>query len=345
MQPPEWELALYQGSNSLALLQFGRPATNDPAQLYARRFGQPTIVAVASNLLSAWRDPVSDFRDPNLLTLTEPVDLIDVRATESFSIERQTNNSWRVMPQNFSADPGLVKNLLSTLSAMPIVQFVKDAVTEPDLPGYGLAAPSRQFILKAAPAQSNATNAVVLADLSFGTNQEDKVFVRRADESFVYAVERAAVEHLPSASCQFRDRHIWDVAPASVASITIRQNGKVRQIVRRAEYEWSLGPGSQGIIDPLPIEETVKGLCQLDATEWMARGEKSPARFGFETNRLQITLQLKNNEQRALEFGGEAIPGFPYTCVTLDGEPWICRVSLALCRDVLLYLTIPPGSP
>jgi len=345
LQPPEWELALGHGTNNLALLQFGKAATNDPAQVYARRIGQPAIVAVASNLLAAWRDPANDFRDPHLLTLTEPVDLIEVKAADAFSLQRQTNNSWRVLPQNFPADPALVKNLLSVLSGMPIVQFVKDAVTEPDLPVYGLAAPDRRFILKSFAPGTAETNSTILADLSFGTNQANKVFVRRADESFVYAVERDDVDHLPSASCQMRERHIWNLSPAAVASVTIRQNGKARQIIRKGDYEWSLGPGSQGIIDPLPIEETVKGLCQLEATEWMGRGDKCPARFGFETNRLQIVLQMKNNEQMALEFGGEAIPGFPYTSVVLDGEPWVCRISLALCRDVLLYLTIPAGSP
>ena len=34
---------------------------------------------------------------------------------------------------------------------MEIVQFVKDVVTEPDLPGYGLAVPSVQYQLEFAP--------------------------------------------------------------------------------------------------------------------------------------------------------------------------------------------------
>jgi hypothetical protein len=344
LQPPEWELGLSEGTNRLTVLQFGRPATNDASQIYARRFGQTTIVAVSSNLLASWRDPVNEFRDTHLLTLTEPVDTIEVHAQDTFSIQRQTNNTWRVLPQNFPADSGLVKNLLSILSGMPIVQFVKDAVTEPDLPVYGLSMPSRQFILRLAPAAS-ATNSAIFADLSFGTNQENKVFVRRTDESFVYAVELEEVERLPSASCQLRERRIWNYSIGTLVSVTIRQNGKIRQIIRKGEYQWSLAPGSQGIIDPLPIEETVKGLCQLEATEWLARGEKSQVRYGFETNRLQIALQFKDNEQATLEFGGEAIPGFPYTAVMLDGEPWICRVPLALCRDVLLYLTIPSGNP
>src|SRR5439155_23017594 len=37
LQPPEWELALAQGTNRVALLQFGRSPTNDPRQVYARK--------------------------------------------------------------------------------------------------------------------------------------------------------------------------------------------------------------------------------------------------------------------------------------------------------------------
>ena len=43
------------------------------------------------------------------------------------------------------ADPALVEELLVTLSSLPIAEFVKDVVMEQDLPGYGLAPPSRQF--------------------------------------------------------------------------------------------------------------------------------------------------------------------------------------------------------
>src|SRR5207245_9338414 len=84
LQPAELGLALGQGTNTVAQLQFGK--NKDAGQVYARVYGQNTIVAVASDLVAPWRAPVNDFRDPHLLVLTRPVDVIEVRGVENFSV-------------------------------------------------------------------------------------------------------------------------------------------------------------------------------------------------------------------------------------------------------------------
>src|SRR5207249_1552108 len=128
-----------------------------------------------------------------------------------------TSNSWRVMPQDFPADSVMVTNLLAGLTGMEILQFVKDVVTEPDLPAYGLASPSRQYILRTATNNAATPTNCLIAEVHFGTNQEDKVFVRRTDESFVYAVKRSDVEHLPAASWHLRERQIWNFSESDIA--------------------------------------------------------------------------------------------------------------------------------
>ena len=108
---------------------------------------------------TCWRPgtpQVNDFRDPFLVTLAAPVAVIDVRGQDSFSLQQQTNGTWRVLPQDFPADAGLVKDLLSALSALQIVEFTKDVVIAPDLPAYGLASPARQYILRSAATNSPA---------------------------------------------------------------------------------------------------------------------------------------------------------------------------------------------
>ena len=68
-----------------------------------------------------------------------------------------------------------------------------------------------------------------MVEVDFGTNQADKVFARRADESCVYAVKLADFQRLPSASCEMRERRIWNLSTNDVAGVTIRQQGRVRQ--------------------------------------------------------------------------------------------------------------------
>jgi hypothetical protein len=348
LQPAELEVALASGTNPVALLQFGKSPTNDPSQVFARRLGQNAIVTVAKDLLAPWRAPVDDFRDTHLLALTVPVGSIDVRGEDTFSLVRQTNGSWLVLAQNtstnasFPADSESVTELLSSLSTMEIVRFEKDVVTEPDLPGYGLASPSRQYLLKLPPESlaAGSTNALI-AEIQFGTNREDNVYARRTDETSVYAVKRADVERLPVASWQMRERQLWNLSETNVSKVTIQQQGKTRQLLHTGQYKWSLAPGSQGIIDGIPEEETVRGLCHLAVAGWSARGGENRAKFGFSDAGHQITIELKTGEKVNLQFGGLAPSGLSYASVNLDGQDWIFEFPLALYHHVQSYLTIP----
>ena len=340
-QPPDLELAFGQGTNTVARLQFGKSPTNDTRLVYARRLGVNAIVTVPKDLLAPWYARVNDFRDPSLVTLTTPVTEIDVRGADSFSLQQQTNGAWRVLPQGFLADAGVVKEFLADLNALQIVEFTKDVVIAPDLPAYGLASPARQYILKsaAANAPNGATN-TVMAELDFGTNQADKTFARRADENFIYAVKRADFERLPSASFQMRERRIWSFSTNDIARATIRQQGKVRQITRNAPYDWSLTPG---ITNELAVEDTIGALCQLTAVAWVGHGAADRARFGFTDNSHQITLELKSGEKASVEFNGAAPSGVPYGAVTLDGEPWIFECPAWLYHYVESHLSFVPG--
>jgi Domain of unknown function (DUF4340) len=342
LQTPELEVALGQGTNSVARLQFGKSLTNDARLVFARRLGVSGIVAVPKDLLAPWYAQVNDFRDPFLLTWTGQVAAIDVRGQDNFSLQQQTNETWRVLPQNLPADTGLVKDLLTTLSGLQIVEFTKDVVIAPDLPAYGLASPAQQYILRGAATNSPAglTNPII-AQVDFGTNQGDKVFARRTDEGCVYAVKFADFQRLPSAGWELRERRFWDFSTNDVARLTLQQQGRVRQIVRNGPNNWSLAPGSQGVINVLGVEEAVRGLCQLAAVAWVARGNESRTRYGFTDKDQHITLELKNGEKAAVEFSALSSPNSPYAAVTLDGQLWIFQFSTWLYDYVQRYLSVP----
>jgi hypothetical protein len=343
LQPPELEVALGQGTNIVARLQFGKSPTNDTRLVYARRLGLNNIVAVRKDLLAPWYAPVNDFRDPFLVTWTTPVAVIEVYGQDSFSVQ-QTNEAWRVLPQDFPVDAGLLKELVSALRGLQIVEFTKDVAIAPELPTYGLAPPARQYILRSAVtnAPTGPTNPIIV-EVDFGTNQADKVFARRTDESCVYAVKLADFQRLPVASWQMRERLIWNLSTNDVAGATIRQQGRVRQIVRNGPDDWSLAAGSQGVINVVAVEETVNGLCQLAAVAWVARGDQERARYGFTDNSDRITLELKNGKKLSVDFSSKASPDLPVAAVTLDGQPWIFVFPTWLYDYVQRFLSVPPS--
>ena len=175
---------------------------------------------------------------------------------------------------------------------------MKDVVTVPDLQAYGLAAPTRQITLLSAAGDTNS----VIAQLAFAV-QTNGVFVRRADEDFIYAITLEDFKQLPEAGWEFRDRRIWNFTENDVAQITLHQNGQTRVMVHNGPNQWSLAAGSQGIINPPAIEETTHRLGELTAAGWVGRNITVPEKFGFKPDNLQITVELKNGEKFTVDFG------------------------------------------
>jgi hypothetical protein len=338
LQHPEIELTLAHGTNVLAGLQFGK--TNTDGKIYARRIGQNTVVTVPKELVMPWRAPVNDFRSQRLFTLTSPVQVIRVQGADTFSIEHQTNDGWVLKPNNLTADPTLVTDLLSVLSGMR-VDFYQDVVTESGLASNNLAPPLRRYVLESAPESGASSNALV-ADLHFGARQTNHVLVRRSDETSVYAVLTNDFDRLPSASWQLRERRLWSFNENDVAGAIIRKEGGKRiQIIRKDIYKWTIAEGSQGLIkNELALEETMRGLVQVAAIVWVARGEQNRATYGFKNDSLQITLELKSKEKVMIEFGSEATPTSVYACTTLGGQPLIFEFPWLLFRDLLTSLPV-----
>ncbi|MCX6927347.1 MAG: hypothetical protein NT154_29705 [Verrucomicrobia bacterium] len=125
--------------------------------------------------------------------------------------------------------------------------------------------------------------------------------------------------------------------------VTIQQQGRVRQVIRNGPHKWSFERGSQGVINDLAVEETVRGLSQLTAVAWVARGDPYRARYGFTDNDHRITLELKNRDKFSVEFSSRASPNSPYAAVMLDGQLWIFQSPTWLYDYVQRYLSVPPN--
>ncbi len=347
LQPAELEIALAQGTNPVARLQFGKSPATNANLVYARRQGVATVVTVPKDLTLPWHDTPNKFRDPRLLTLTRPVDQIEVRGGEAFTLHRESNHTWRAVSQDFPLDTGLVNDFLSGLGALQIVKF-NDAVTELDLQTDGLTnPPPRQIILRSAVTNGLGPTNLVVADVSFGATNADTIFARRADENPVYVVKLADFQRLPQAVWQLRARRIWNFTTNDVARLTVQQGGKTLQLVRNETNSWAVAPGSQGMINGFAIEEIAFRFGELAASAWVQRGDQNLARYGFTTNGFSLLFELKTGEKLGVEFGGPSSSGYPYAATKLNGQTWVFEFPLgpyALVTNTN-YLSMPPGVP
>jgi Domain of unknown function (DUF4340) len=340
---PELELTLMQGTNTVATLQFGRHATNDSTQVYARRVGLETVVTVPNDFLDPWRHPLNDFRDPRVVSFGRPVDRIEFLGGDPFTLERTETNSWRAVGADFPVDAGWVDELINTLGNLKIEQF-KDSINEPDLPEYGLDAPVRQVVVSTSVTNAGTATNLVLARLAFGVAKDKKIYVRRADENPVYAISLADFQKLPDHAWQLRERRVWNFSEQDTVRLMVQENGQRRELRRAGTNSWAYAPGSQGILVAGAVEETVHRYGELEATAWAGRGDTNRARFGFTTNSLTLSFELKTGVKHTVEIGGLSPAQYPYAAVKLAGDDWFFELSSALYQ-LTTYALSPAASP
>ena len=346
LQPASLDLWLGNDTNVTDGVHLGKATPDNPALVFARREGWNSILAVTNDAFASWRGSVNDFRDSRLLELTAPVAEIDVRGTNHFTLQARGTNGWTLAGEKFPIDPGTVNDFIERVAGYRIAAFVKDNNTVTDLQGFGLAAPAgtNQITLLSRAGDTNS----VLAQIIFGTVETNLVYVKRADENYVYALDPADFNWVRAleSGWVFRDRRIWDFSETNVVQVTLRQNGKTRTMLRGGVNLWSLAAGSQGILNnPPAIEESVHRLGGLTALGWIGRNSP-PTEGGFNTNNLQITVELKTGEKFSVAFGSE-LPraNTALASVTLDSERWMFVFPPVPYQFVSTYLTIPPDAP
>ena len=341
LQPPALTLSFGQGTNTLLALDFGKELTNSPGLIYARRRDQNAVVTVSTNTLNQWNASYDIFRDRHLVTLMGPIENIQIVGQDKFTLQWQTNNSWRIVSQDFPVDEGMATRLARTLSELQVADFEKDQVTGPDWAKYGLAAPVGTYTLTWTATQTT-TNPPT--QLEFGTNTKNQIFARRLGEDAVYGIASADFEALVSASWQLRDRHIWNFDINDVSRITVQQNGLTRQMLRNSTNGWSLAPGSNGSINDSAIEDTTRELGHLTAFAWVGHGAAKLAGFGITPQSYQLSIELKNGEKLVVQLGNATAMDSVYASVTLSGEPWIFEFPPDVYSHLRFCLTIPPAT-
>lgn len=337
LQPAELEVWLGRGTNFSDALHVGKEITTNKSQLFARREGWNSVVTLDKESILPWRGDVNDFRDPRLLNFTAPIAAIEVRGENSFTLQQDAPNRWRMAGEKFPVDAENAQMFIRLLGGLQVSEFVKSVATETDLEGFGFATNTHSITLRFADGTTNA--------ILFGATETNRVLVKRSDEVFVYALAPADVARLPENAWEFRDRQLWNFNVTNLAQITLHQGGRTRQIIHTGANRWALAPGSQGMVDTVGLEESAKQFSTLTAAGWVGRNFSAPEKYGFNTNNLQINLELKTGEKLTVDFGAELSSQTALAAVTLDGERWAFVFPPTIFQLVLAYLTVPPGTP
>lgn len=342
-QTPELELALARGTNPIVTLQFGKSPTNDSTLIYARRVGLPSIFTVERQALKPWLIPLDAFRDPHLLTQIPALAEVEVGGQEPFTLQLgASTNGWQLKDSTLTLDQEWVNAFLLTLRTVTI-QHYKDSITGDDLPRYGLAEPQRTIRLFHRPG-TDSTN-TLFAELAFGTPMTNGlIFVRRADENPVYAINNADYGRLALAGWQLRTRQLWRFSETNTVRMVLQRGERKLDLRRASVNAWASIPPSRAI-NGSEVENIVKKFGALDASLWIARGEANRAALGFDTNSLSVSIEMKDGTRHDVEFGAPTPDGYPIAAVKLEGETWFFEFPLMTYKFMELALLNPAAFP
>ena len=349
-KPPELELLLGQGTNTVFGVQFGKEVSQG---IFALRSLHTNLVVVPQEQWTeSLRSPLTDFRERRLLSLApQAPDFIQVDSEEKFALQKQTNGNWGVVGEtNFTVDTVLVNEMLMNLNTLDVLDFEKDNVT--DWTPYGLATPAHRYTLMTGgtnppPAGTNT----VIAQLELGTVPDRlRIYARRADETSAYSLLDAVARKLPRTLFNLRDRRVWTFNTNDVKRISIEQEGRKNELVRNSKSLWALADGFNGMVNPFAVEETIFRLSEMQAIRWVARGPNVAQLYGITAESHGVTLTLQRNngpEEKLMVRIGAVTPSRngAYAAVIMEGNTVVFEMPQVLHDYIASYLNAPrlPG--
>ena len=334
LHSPEAELMLGQGTNRLAVIQFGNSPTNQPGHVYARRLNHTNIVVIPKPWLKDLRARVWEYCDHHLVDSFDPgadsLGRIEVESVEPFMLEQSTNGVWNItQPSTLPADNELVINFLGKLRSLQAIAPEREVVG--DYSTYGLDQPSGQYTLR----QRGGTNTII-SRISFGSpagENGNHVFTRRHDEGTVYVISQIDRRSLPVYFYQLRNRKYWDFSAEEVIKITVNRGGEVVELLRSPKGIWTRAgsPITPEKRDNIPT--ALNALGNLQVATWTARGADKLATYDILERKKSLTLEIKRDGKtftRKVQFGKQAasLNFYAYATDPLEQEPVVFEFPL-----------------
>lgn len=285
LEEPSQEVSVrIEKQDAVHTLVLGAKLKTDEKKLAARVKGQNSIVSVPATFAADAGRPLNDLRDRDVASFAvADVREIEIHNRAATLLLEKTNDQWRIVqPEKLAADHELVDKLLARLSGMQVKEFAADVLT--DLDKYGLKAPLGQVILRdrpgepkaPAPAGTNAppagtsVAATVILDLAVGKADAAKklAYVKRADESSIYAVDATDAAALPKSAMELRSRVLFEIKKDAIKSVTLVKKGKSTLVVEKTkEGKWKVGEGASGVLNETPWQRLLNRLQRFEVAK------------------------------------------------------------------------------
>ncbi len=376
LDQPQLELTVYTTEHEGAVtVQFGGAVKDDATKVYCKRKGSDTVLTIRSDALKDFSAPVNDLRDKKLTDFNAD----DARqiaisfASQPIRLAKEKDDWKLTEPETIAAENNEVSNLLTSLAGLEVKEFVADVVT--DLAKYGLDRPYYTVTVKKdappppapaapaatstnTPAASVATNVVAatagkpaavaakpelvtVIELQFGKEDKEKklIYVKRADEPYIYAVDGETFGKLPKTALALRNRTLIATEKSKVTKLS-RQHGAAAITIEKKDDKWKLAPGVQGVLDTNVVDDVLWAVTGLNVEKFVSISAADRAKFGLDQPAWTLNFDVNEggtNKTFGLLLGHETGDKGRYGLLT--GQPAIFELSVSttgsLTKDLL----------
>ncbi len=257
---------------------------------FIKRADQPAVLLVNSAFGAEVNKDLDDLRSRTIFRLKPPEAnrIVIERGAETLELTRSGNNWAFTKPRDYPADSEAVTQMLNTLDAARINDFIKG--TTADLSKYGLVHPSLKVTLswpknaqpetldfgfKQPEAASNATYA------RSGKGSDNPVYTLTND---VFAAANKTFDDL-------RDKTVMRFDPAKAARITFAGGPVDETLERGANGKWTISSVGKTAPAEMPVVQSLLDqLHDLKATKIVEDPMTDPKRYGMVKPTITISI-------------------------------------------------------
>ena len=230
----------------------------------------------------------------------------------------------------------MVAGLLADLQDLQAREFTADVPV--DLEPYGLTVPQVIVTLK-----GTATN-IVAQLLLGGLDGAGLQYAKLATEPFVYAVDAALAEQLPTHPPALFARRLATLEAGQVTRLVLERAGERTVLERDADQTWKLLEPTSGVLDVDGLQALVNALVEIRAVEFLPDSPAEPVACGLDNPALTIAATTAEKNY-VLKIGFTA-DGETYCAWWSDPESlfMVSAATVATLQKTVLQVVPPPAA-
>lgn len=290
-------------------IMFGRAVQDMPEEVYARLTTTEAIFTVPRSSLDTILVDFDMLRSRSLFSiLPRQVKFVRLQSGKHrLLLERSEAGLWNITePMTWSADPGLVTELINLITALTIHTFPATTNTAPTN-----AAPVAVIQLGQAREEVDEQTANRLLVMAGGPGV-DTVAVRRATDEDSFGVLRQSLSPLLAHvqdGFHFADRTVLSLTPDGIRNISIHSNSHAVAAIRQTSPGiWMAETDSSRRVNPAAIEALLFEVANLRAVRILGQIPDDLRPYGLDKPGFTVTMGLggSNGIERALHIGRRA---------------------------------------